>query len=158
MKTIHVSTVLDAPAELVWSEVQTRRLLDEVLAPVVRIAPVRGGILPGRWTHGATARCRLYLFGFIPLGVHTLEFLRVDGARREIQTHESDALVARWDHLVRVEPAGSQCRYSDEVVIDAGRLTPVVALFANLLYRHRQRRWRRIAKRLVAERAMPAIG
>ena len=35
-----------------------------------------------------------------------------------------------------------------EIVIEAGPLTLLVWLFANWFYRHRQRRWRRVARRL----------
>jgi hypothetical protein len=69
--------------------------------------------------------------------------------RGEIQSRESDPIVRRWDHRIRVQEI-SDCRahYSDEIEIDAGILTPVVWLFAAGFYRHRQRRWRAIARRL----------
>lgn len=43
-----------------------------------------------------------------------------------------------------------RCHYSDVVDIEAGALTPVVAAFAALFYRYRQRRWRRLARILAA--------
>lgn len=150
MTTVYTETLLDAPAELVWYEVQTFKLLQEVAWPVVRLAPVRGAVLPEQWSCGSTIGCRMYLFGVIPLGVQTIEFVRIDQETFEIQSHESSALVSRWDHLIRIVSEGTQARYSDEVVIDAGWLTPVVTLFARLFYRHRQRRWQAVAKRLSA--------
>jgi hypothetical protein len=101
-------------------------------------------------------RFRIYLFGIIPLGTHTIFLERIDPEAREIQSRESAFLVRRWDHLVRVRPAGyGQTLYSDEILIEAGWLTAFVWLFAQWFYRHRQRRWRRVARRLVA--AEPAI-
>ena len=94
-------------------------------------------------------RCRSYLFGLVPLGTRDLVFERIDPAARRIQTRERDPLVRRWDHELRVRPAdGGRTRYSDTVDLDAGWLTPAIWLLARLLYRHRHRRWRRVARRL----------
>jgi hypothetical protein len=50
--------------------------------------------------------------------------------------------------LFQVEPlADGTSRYSDTVDVDAGRLTGAVAFFGTLLYRYRQRRWKRLALR-----------
>jgi hypothetical protein len=69
----------------------------------------------------------------------------------EIQTRERDPLIQIWDHLIAVKPAsGGHTRYSDTVAIDAGIFTLPVWLFAHWFYRHRQRRWRRVAARLAA--------
>jgi len=37
---------------------------------------------------------------------------------------------------------GATCSYTDEVEIEAGVFTPLVWLYANLLYRYRQLRWK----------------
>jgi hypothetical protein len=148
---VYVESVLDCPPEKVWDEVQKSSLLREVIRPLARVAPVDAPEFPERWLEGAAVRCRSYLFGFIPLGVRTIVLERVDQAAREIQSRESDPLIRRWDHLVRVKPTGDgRTRYADEIVIEAGILTVAVWLFAQWFYRHRQRRWRRVAKRLAA--------
>jgi hypothetical protein len=36
--------------------------------------------------------------------------------------------------------------YRDQVTIQAGMFTPFIWLFAQLFYRHRQRRWRQLAR------------
>jgi hypothetical protein len=85
----------------------------------------------------------------VPLGTHALTIERIDPAAREIQSREHDRLVHRWDHLIRVRAtADGRTRYSDDIDIGAGPLTPLVWLFANFFYRHRQRKWRLVAKRL----------
>ena len=149
--TVLVASVLDCPAARVWDEVQRPDLLLEVVRPLVRIVPAEGQPFPQRWREGSTVRCRSRLFGIVPTGLRTLFFERIDGAAMEIQTRESEPLIRRWDHLIRVRAlAGGQTHYSDEIVIAAGLATPFVWLFANWLYRHRQRRWRQVAKRLAA--------
>jgi hypothetical protein len=61
-----------------------------------------------------------------------------------------------WDHHVRIEqtPDGAT-RYEDRVTLGAGALTPLAALFARLIYAHRQRRWRRLARAWGAAAAGP---
>ena len=54
----------------------------------------------------------------------------------------------RPDRHVSIDPAGDRTRYSDRIEIDAGPLTPLVAGYAQLFYRYRQRRWRRLARTL----------
>ncbi len=146
-----VESVLPCPAERAWGAVRTSRLLREVAAPVVDIRPAAGGDLPEVWPEGRTLAVRCTLFGVLPLGTRALHFERIDPEAREIQTRESDPLVRRWDHLIRVEerPDG-RCHYRDVIDIDAGRLTAAVWLFAQAFYRHRQRRWQRVARRLAA--------
>jgi hypothetical protein len=144
-----VQTVLNCPADRIWANVQTSSLLLDVIWPLVTLEPVGVEAFPERWTEGMPVRCRSYLFGVFYLGVRTLQFERIDQAGREIQTREKDPIVRRWDHRIRVEAiSGGRAHYSDEIEIDAGILTPVVWLFAAGFYRHRQRRWRAIARRL----------
>jgi ligand-binding SRPBCC domain-containing protein len=146
---VFVASVFDCPAEKVWNEVQKSSLLQEIIFPLARVVPVGASAFPERWKQGETIVCQSCLFGVIPIGTRALYFERIDHARQEIQTREQDALIQRWDHLIRVEPTddGRTC-YSDTIAIEAGWLMPLVWLFAQCFYRHRQKRWRRIAKRL----------
>jgi hypothetical protein len=151
-----VESVLPCRPELAWDEVVMSRLLVEVAAPLIAIRPAANEELPDRWPTGTTIPVRSHLFGFIPLGTRALRFERIDPIAHEIQTRESDRLVRRWDHLISVEPAENGCcRYRDQIDINAGWLTAGVWLFAQLFYRHRQRRWQTVAKRLEARKGDP---
>lgn len=148
----YVESVFDCPAERVWDKVQESALLLEVTWPLVRIVPVGTTAFPERWAEGETMRCKMYLLGVLPLGTHTIRMERIDQAACEIQSRESDPVVRKWDHLIRVRDTGDgKARYSDEIEIKAGWLTGLVWLFAQGFYRHRQRRWRRVARRLAGE-------
>ena len=149
---VFVESVLSCDADRAWAAVQTSALLLEVASPLVTIRPLPGETLPQRWSESTTLRFRSYLLCLIPMGTRTIFFERIDPEQREIQSREHDPLIRRWDHLVRVKPIGpAQCTYSDEIEIEAGLLTPLVWLFAQVFYRHRQRRWQAVAKRLQAE-------
>jgi ligand-binding SRPBCC domain-containing protein len=146
---VDVSTVLSCPAEKVWAELQTVALLQRVAWPLARLTPVGNTCFPLRWVEGMTFRCRLYIFGFIPIGARTLHVERLDQNKREMQTREHDPLVRTWDHLISVAASGAEeTLYRDQIEIDAGALTFVVWAWANWFYRHRQSRWRAIARSL----------
>jgi hypothetical protein len=149
--TARVQSVFDCPPEKVWAELQTSALHREIIRPLIRFSSLD---IPGtseRWTQGATYRFRCYLFGVIPFGEHTIFLERIDPVAREIQSREHEALVRHWDHLIVIRPTpDGRTLYSDEIEISAGLLTPLVWAFAHWFYRHRQRRWRRIARRLTA--------
>ncbi len=146
--TADVSTILECSATKAWDEVQKSSLHRHVTWPLTRIVST-GTPFPERWIEGATIRCRLFISGIIPMGVHTLFFEKIDQRNYEIQSREHDALVARWDHLVSIQPLdGSRSIYRDTIEINAGIFTFVVWAWANWFYRHRQRRWRALAKTL----------
>lgn len=147
----YVETVLSCPAEKAWEELQRPALHREIIRPLFQFVPADGQQFPERWQEGATMHFKGYLFGIILLGTHTIFLERIDPVAKEIQSRESEPLVRRWDHLIRVRPTSDgQTLYSDEIIIEAGWLTAFVWLFAQWFYRHRQRRWRRVARRLVA--------
>jgi hypothetical protein len=154
----YIESVLPCPPEKVWQELQRSSLLLELIPPLFWFVPADGQPFPEYWQQGATMHFKGYLFGVIPIGTHTISFERIDPVAREIQSRESEALVRRWDHLIRLQPAGNrQTLYSDEVFIQAGWATVFVWLFAHLFYRHRQRGWRRVARRLTAKHPGPAL-
>src|SRR5262245_56424301 len=114
---VYVESVLPCPPEKAWQEVQRPALQRRVSRPLSRFGPADPPRLPERRPEGATLRFKIYLFGIIPLGTHTIFLERIDPAAREIQSRESERLVRRWDHLVRVRPTGDgRTRYSDEIL------------------------------------------
>jgi hypothetical protein len=149
---VSVSTILQCSAAAAWREVVKPSTLLRVATPLAVIRALPDAPFPEAWSQG-TYRCRSRLFGLVPTGTRRIVLERVDPARREIQSRESDPLVRRWDHLIRLAPADpadpdGPTLYTDTIDIEAGALTPLVWLFAALFYRHRQRRWRSLARTL----------
>ena len=145
---VDVSTLLNCSAAKAWNEVQKSSLLLHVIWPLARVVPT-GTPFPERWSEGLTIQFKSFIFGVIPIGLRTLHFEKIDHNNYEIQSREHDPLIARWDHLVSIKPLDdSRSTYRDTIDIDAGSLTLVVWAWANLFYRHRQRRWRALAKTL----------
>jgi hypothetical protein len=143
-----VSTELNCSAAKAWNEVLTSSLLLHVIWPLVRVVPV-GASFPQRWSEGSTLQCKSYIFGIIPIGVHTIGVEKVDERNAQIQFREHDQLIKRWDHLISIKPLDdNRSIYRDTIDIEAGGLTLAVVAWANWFYRHRQHRWRALAKTL----------
>jgi len=146
---VDVSTVLNICAAKAWNEVQKSSLHRHVIWPLARLVPIGPGI-PEPWSERLTIRCRLFVFGIIPIGVHTIQFERIDQENNEMRTREHNPVVPRWDHVVSIKPLDdSRSIYRDTIDIDAGSLTFFVWAWANWFYRHRQRRWRALVKTFI---------
>jgi hypothetical protein len=147
---VYVESVFNCPPDRAWAEVQRPALLLEVARPLIRLEP-EDGPFPERWQQGATVRFRSYMFCFLPTGTRTVRFESVDQMARQIQTREHDPLIRHWDHLISVRATeDGRTRYSDDIEISGGPFAFCVWAFAMWFYRHRQRRWRRVARRLAA--------
>lgn len=149
-RKIRVQSLLDCTPEQAWEQVQTSGLLLHVTWPVLSFVSSddRRG-LPPIWAQGDTQDINLYLLRFVPLGWHRIHIERIDPEQHVIQSREQGALARTWDHFISLEPAGeNQTLYTDEVVIESGSWTGMVAWLASLFYRYRQERWRRLAARL----------
>ena len=142
-----LSTILACPADRVWAEVLRPRLLDYVAHPVVRFTAVDPPQFPEAWRPGEYV-VAMRLFGVLPLGTQTIG-IRLPPPVRPPEHVLHDAgrsrLIAVWDHRITVAPAGAEAtRYTDALRIEAGLPTPLIWAWAQLFFRHRQRRWRRL--------------
>ncbi len=143
-----VTTRLAARPDRVWDEVQTSRLLEYVAAPLVRFRAVSPADLPTTWSD-ATYEVQMLMFGWLPAGRQLIRISRsAIGTARVLRDDGSGQLATVWDHTIRVEPSSDGgTEYTDVVEVRAGVLTPFVWAFAQVFYRHRQRRWRALVKR-----------
>ena len=73
-----------------------------------------------KWGVGTASSYKFKLFGFIPMGTHTIRIERFDENNTE---------------------------YTDRVTIKAGWKTFFVWLWANAFYAHRQRKWKKLLTR-----------
>ena len=101
---------------------------------------------PAEWVEDSTVASRLRFFGLIPAWKHQLHFQKVSDSELEITTEEQGGIVSKWKHRIKISSMhkGATSLYSDEIEIEAGLLTPIVWLYANLFYRYRQLRWKRL--------------
>lgn len=145
MPTIELTTHLEAPPEVVRAQIMRPDLLLHVSAPILRFKPIEPLALPDNWEDGEY-RLSMRFLGILPLGrqIVGLETQPMRGDIWSVRDNGRGWLISRWDHWIEVSPEGEGTRYTDRVTVEAGVLTPFVALFARIFYAHRQRRWRQL--------------
>lgn len=142
-KTVSVSSILPATLEQIWERIVKVETLQYVAAPYATFIPVnRGKALI--WQEGEAAQFKLYLFGFLPLGVHTIRVRRFDRAAGMISTEEGNRHVPIWNHEIYIRSLEEGVHYTDTVTIGAGWKTGIVYAWSKLFYRHRQKKWLRL--------------
>jgi hypothetical protein len=144
-----VSTNLDCSPERAWDAVQRPETLQYITRGLLGFRALEE--LPEQFGPGTVLRVRLFFFHVLPAWQHEIAIVRLDPERRELYTNERGGPVRDWNHLITVEAlpgAPGSARYTDEIDIKGGPLTPLVWLYAQLFYRYRQRRWRRLAQTL----------
>ena len=142
---VRVSTVLDAPADRVWSVLRRVPTLVYINRGLIGVPDVGGW--PEEFGEGMEVSTRLLFLHLIPTWEHHIAVVRVDEEKREAFTNEHGGAVRTWNHRIAVEPISEErSLYTDEVEIRAGAATPFVWLFAQAYYRYRQMRWRGLAR------------
>ncbi len=92
--------------------------------------------LPSREAQlGDTLDLKMSLFGWLPSTAWRVELVERNDAEMTLKSEESGGPVKRWKHVLRVEENGPmQSRIVDEIVMDAGPLTPLFARWAKSIY------------------------
>jgi len=149
---ILLSTQLECKPELIWEVVQSPQTLEYVAAPIIMFEPLRPSKFPSIWSTG-NYLVRLKFLGLIPLGFQWIQ-LSFPNRKTSDTTHlyklrdkGFGKLAKRWDHLITIKLTGDgKTQYTDQVDIEAGRWTLFLWIFSQVLFRHRQRRWRALVK------------
>ena len=142
-----ISTYLSCSDEQLWEKIMDPKSLQFVASPILKFIPVGKNIFEKEWELNRDYVLKLYLFGFLPLGNHTIRLINIDRSENKIESTESGLLARVWNHTILFqETEQNRVHYMDIIEFKAGLLTPVILGFAHLFYRHRQRRWRKLLK------------
>jgi hypothetical protein len=138
-----ISTQLDCTERELWQLISKPQSLQFVASPVLDFTPLEPSALDGEWQVGRVYRLKLYLLKRIPLGQHSIELMKIDREHNSIASRERGQLARVWNHNISFrEITPGLLSYTDQIEIRAGWLTPFIWMFAQLFYRHRQRRWK----------------
>lgn len=140
---VRVTSDLPIPADVAAGLIRKPELLRYVTWPLLRIPD-----LPDEeFSVGHQMTVRLYLFGVLPLWLHTVRVVGGDDTAGEARTEEHGGPLRSWRHRLVVTPVCSRsCRYTDEVDVDAGLLTPLAVVSTRMFYRYRHWRWAALAR------------
>lgn len=146
-RRITITSTIGTNIENIWTKIQDIETLREICKP--KASFISCGTSPLVWKEGETFVFKLFLHGFIPVGKHTINVVKMDRTSRDIDTVEYNKHVTIWNHYIKMrEVSENATQYADIVDMYAGWLTPLVAWWTLKFYRHRQRKWQRIAKTL----------
>ncbi|MFF2087280.1 hypothetical protein ACFVVM_26200 [Nocardia sp. NPDC058176] len=139
---VSLTTELPISAELARSLAAKPELFAYVVRPYLRVP---GMSIPEHIEPGALGSARLWLFGIVPLWTHRLRIVSLD--EFEIYTNEHGGPLRVWNHRLTFAPLGpNSCRYTDEIEIEDGLHGLATRAFIHLMFRHRHRRWRALAR------------
>ena len=132
------TSVFPAPRDVVFQKLQRPETLQTIAKPYAAFEPADS--TAAVWTAGSMSFWRLRLFGFIPLGTHTIRIVRFDPEK--ISSREGNRHVPVWNHDILLTLIdGNRTEYTDRVEIRAGWKTIFIWLWAKAFYAHRQRKW-----------------
>ncbi len=146
MKTVTVSSILDAPLDKVREQVSQPKLLQYVARGWLTFEPIDPPTFGETW-EAREYRVRMKWRGVLPIGeqIIGIEFPPPKDGRYFVRDNGRSASIRKWDHLMTIEPTGDgRTAYEDRLDLDAGWRTPFVAAFARAFYAHRQGRWARL--------------
>jgi hypothetical protein len=137
--TIRVTSIFPADRETVFEKLQEISTLQYICSPIAKFTPIDEQHI---WVSGACFRFNLRVMG-LNFGVHTINVDKFD--LDKITTRENNKSVPVWNHIITLEKhSNNYTKYTDIVEIKAGWKTIFIWIWANLFYRHRQRRWRKL--------------
>lgn len=79
------------------------------------------------------------------MGKHAIHVKKVDKAALELLTTEHNKIVTVWNHFIKMGRVGeARTSYTDVVDLYAGILSPLIAVWTSLFYKHCQSRWQKL--------------
>ncbi|WP_280419811.1 hypothetical protein [Nocardia carnea] len=146
MSMVRLSTELPIPARDACLLAQRPELFEYVVAPLLRTPDLD---FPDPLAPGVSGSARLWWFGIVPSWTHHLTLIHLGPT--ELFTNESGGPVRVWNHrLIFTAIDENRCRYTDEIEVEDGWRGLGIRLFAELMFRHRHRRWRELTRVLAA--------
>lgn len=138
-------SVLPLPADDVWLLMTRPATMLYVLRGLLDFPMLKDRHQP--IVEGESGTGWVRLFHLVPFARWTIHVHTVDAGARLIATEERGATFRRWAHTLRAESIdATSCRYTDIIEVDAGPLTPAMVPVVDLIFWHRHRRWRRLAR------------
>ena len=143
--TANISSKLPCTESELWEKISNPLSLQYITSPVLKFVPENDDLFKTQWRINTSYQLKLYLFGYVPLGRHSITLKVIDKNKNIIKSRENGVLAKVWNHTISFnEKEDGQVHYTDTIEIKAGVLTPFIWLFAHLFYRHRQKRWKQL--------------
>jgi len=142
---ITITAYYDDPADQVFDSALDFAEMQTAMSDIARY----DGLPSGRVAQGMTFTCDVTFWGLIRNKGHVMHVETLDRDARILQSREHGPSVARWDHLLSVQPDGDGAVWTDQITLDAGWRSWGMARFCRFMYRHRH--IRRQAQRITTD-------
>lgn len=145
---IIISSILKSSSEKIWNKILNIETLTHICKPMATFKPLskKQNL---KWETDKEYIFKLFIYGFIPFGNHKIVLEKLDRNDKVIVSKEHNGIVKIWNHKITMEnEENNTIKYTDEVEIYAGAFTLFVAAWGRLFYKHRQKKWQKIAKTL----------
>ena len=140
---VKIESVFPCSTERLMKELEKIKSFIYVGKPMVHFVELPGHRLPEYWAEGKYL-VEMRLFGILPLGNQWI-VLSINREERHIRDNGYSSLIKKWDHNITLqEQDKGMTLYRDTIDIEAGGFTPFVVLFAQMFFRWRQKRWRKL--------------
>lgn len=145
---IIVSTNLNNTIEKIWDKILNIETLIFICKPMARFKLLSNENII-KWELNKEYIFKLFIYGFLPFGRHKIILEKIDPNNGLLVSKEHNKIVKIWNHKIYMKNEGEmKIKYTDEVDIYAGIFTLFVVSWATLFYKHRQKKWRKIALEL----------
>ena len=132
-RTIRIESTYAAPADAVWAFAKDFTQL----APMSAGSVTFRGLPTDPVVQGQVVDFEVKPFYGRAFKPYRVIMAEVNDDDRRFVSHEEGAGIKSWRHTLSVLPEGAGSRQIDEIEIDAGLLTPIVAPLARRMYRKR---------------------
>lgn len=132
-------------SDVVWASICDPQHLFKVTRPLLRLKP-RGSV-PERFRGNDTVVVQLIYSEILPANDHTIYFEEFDDQKQMYQTREHGGAIRMWNHHFWIERTSpTSCICHDEILVEAGAMTPILWCYAQGLYRWRYLRRKMLLK------------
>jgi hypothetical protein len=130
---------LDCSCQEIWDAYQLPEFMIRISNPKGKLKPKYKYKVPKKWLEAKTDSFNLSI-SFMPIGSHFIYWEKIDKDKFIIQTREKGGFVNTWDNRIELIPTSdTTCIYRDELVIHAGILTKLTAIWATEFYKFRHK-------------------
>lgn len=126
--------VLDCDPDTAWDAIRSPRVLGDVSGPLLAFEALEPGGFPAQWGPGDHP-VLVKAGGLVPIGEQVIGIsfpeLGREGVRAMRDTGRATSgplsIITRWEHTLTVAPtADGRTLYRDQLVFEAGALTPLL--------------------------------
>ncbi|KLE14229.1 hypothetical protein [Clostridium sp. C8] len=140
---VKVMSIFNCNSDQLFNEIKKSKSLFYIAEPLVKFVEVENHLIPEFWEEGKYL-IKMYILGFIPFGSQWI-IISMDDDIKNIRDNGYSKIIKKWDHNVYLKDIGNnRTLYADTIEINAGILTLFIVLFANIFYRFRQKRWKKL--------------